>query len=74
MFDEYEIKLEEPQIIPAQDNCFLIADKIIINPLSLFVRYQGKMYELDNGELIEKIGRTEMQVTGKINCIYDVEE
>lgn len=74
MFDEYEIKLDEPQMIPAKDNCFLIAEKIIIHPLSLFVRYQGKMFELDNGELIEKLGKTEMQVTGEINCIYDVEE
>lgn len=74
MFEEYEIELEEPQVIPAEDNCFLVAEKIIIHPLNLFIEYVGKMYELNNGDLIEKLGKTAMQITGEINCIYDVEE
>lgn len=69
----YKIKLEESKLIPALDNCFFVIESIEIFPLSKIVHYHGYMYELEGIRLIRKPNKQTIQMSQKIDGIFDAE-
>lgn len=69
----YKVELDEPQIVPALDYCYLVVKSIEIFPLSKIIHYHGTMYEidLDNGRLIEKSREQIMQISLEVDAIFD---